>query len=119
VIRPSRDPSRRRSASAALACLARLDRCPPGRLELLLQAARSEDHASRVDPARRYGRWLCYCVGSAKRVNPVGPKGRGTSLDSVVGSGALFDSGTAPHNSRRADANRAGGALASKTKFVP
>jgi hypothetical protein len=29
-----------------------------------------------VDPARRYGRWLCYCVGSAKRVNPVAPKGR-------------------------------------------
>src|SRR5215471_2903900 len=57
-----------------------MDCRPPGRLELLLQTARSKDHASRLDQARRYGRWICYCLGCTKQVNPVSPQaGRGSS----------------------------------------
>jgi len=56
--------------------LARLDRRPPRRLELLLQAARPEDHGHRLAPARGHGLRLCHrssrpCGSRARCVNPV------------------------------------------------
>jgi hypothetical protein len=70
-------------ASAAQSRLARVNRRPPRRLELLLQAARTEDHADRLGPPRCHGRGLWHRATSiippypaASCVNPVALGGR-------------------------------------------
>src|SRR5205807_504172 len=64
-------------ASSRIARVAVLDRRSPWRMELLLQATRSQDHAKWLEQARRNGRRFLYCYGSTRCVNPVAPQGGG------------------------------------------
>jgi hypothetical protein len=77
-------------------------------MELLLQATRPKDDASRLEQARRQGRRLSSCNGYAKRVNPVAPRraGRGSraARAKLNSSAAAVRSGIPPE--RPASASR-------------
>ena len=79
--------------------LARLDRRPARRLELLLQAPRTQNHARRMDPPGRHAARLRPRHQRTTSVNPVAPQGgregAQTTAFGVTGAVPITDPGAA------------------------